>query len=304
MENTPYKTGNIYCLKHFIVKMSLSKIAIVSIVTVFLGYLIYISNGRSLWGRVSSSGPGVDHGSDALPLSRRLLRGSERDEGFGDRAFRVKDEQLWNEIEDEFEKFKRESTPSTPFSSLPGNRDLLTNSRSFHFWGRQLDSENPQRVELAERIFSMALSYRKLSPEEEHKNPDILAANRIYRVMSSATKLLDEERQNLKLLIEGGILPEGVKAADLTKKIGEEDNDGNIKIISELPGNSDQLVIEDARMIVEYFAPKLRSENAESQEEVLRVLNFYTYGLYEEDGAEFWLDALVNLDNLKEFFGE
>lgn len=209
----------------------------------------------------------------------------------------------WQKIDYEFGLFKEEF-PSSPLNQklLPGNRLALANSPEFQFWSLQLRSADPMRVKSAERIFTMATAFQDLSSKSGIGLREITIANKINSTFTFTRTLVESERETLKVQVEAGLEPESIKPSDLTKTIGRVGVDGSTTIVAKGPGNSDATIMEDARVFLEYFVPKLQSNQVVESESAKRALNFYTYGLYGEEGTEFWEEALDNIDNLEGFF--
>lgn len=227
---------------------------------------------------------------------------------------------LWKNIDADFKEFQGE------FPSYFGKPILLSETRSnlkrcmlFQFWEGQLDSKDPKRVDKAKEIFllSPTLSVPRLStdadPLSEMLNLDALPDSREGQVaqgISDTLRLgrmfLDNEREKITAGIERGLYPPDVRASGLPSFVYPGNSSEETRNTPEYKDtqNSDYLIMSDASKFVEHFVPELKSANIDEQEKILGILNGVTYGLYEEDGAEFWLDVLDNLDNLGEFFGE
>lgn len=222
-------------------------------------------------------------------------RVSDRSKKIGRRDLR--NEELWREIGNDFEKFK-DKFPSLTANGLTLNRDTLDRSRHFQFWRKQLVSSNPKRIEMAARIFTLASAWDHLDPEAGLNKFELPMVQKVSVAMRSAKMSLDSERQQIAFKIEANILPPDVTAATLPDLIFPNDS-----VNKDNPSrNSDQAFIKDARFLLEHFVPKLKSGWPEDQKKALGVLNFFTYELYEEDGVDFWENALENIDNLDEFF--
>jgi hypothetical protein len=225
--------------------------------------------------------------------SKRIVSGRKLREGDNGGQQEI----FWLEVEKDFDEFNDSFSPILTSSATRG---ILINDVSYQFWITQLSSSDSLRSETAERILSMMPQFSPATLESNFDEREYGIALELAKTMNFAMQELDGERRLIGLLIEDGQYPPDVKATDIANGVYFPD-DGKLYSI---PQNTDIDFIKDSESILRHFAPRLKDEDSKIQEGALSVLNYYTYGLYQEDGIEFWESALNNIDNLEAFFEE
>lgn len=193
---------------------------------------------------------------------------------------------VWNQLENDLARYLANFTPSLKIGS---GRHVWLNSPELRFWMEQLKSEDPAVVEIAVRIFEGAnhtayMAGANAGKKHQHQfTREEWQSRLLFDVLFSARSHVASERLMANAVNPDGTVP--VLSPEEIRYVNSGDND-------------DSLILNDARDMMEFFVPRLRSSDSGTVVAAKSVLNLFTFDLFMEESVEWWEETLRQTMNL------